>query len=113
MSTVFDIRNLRLPKMSRSAVILGSLAVVLALVGAFVARGLYQKATTNSVTAYFPEAVALYAGDEVRIMGIQVGAIDKIEPGGDKTKVTFHYDKKYKVPADAVAAILNPQLVAA
>lgn len=27
-------------------------------------------------------------------------------------KVTLHYDKKYKVPADAKAIILNPTLVA-
>ncbi len=38
--------------------------------------------------------------------------IDKIEPAGDKMKVTFHYENKYKVPADATASILNPSLVA-
>ena len=45
-------------------------------------------------------------------MGVKVGAIDKIEPAGDKMKVTFHYANKYKVPADAQAVILNPTLVA-
>ncbi|MGH3558244.1 MAG: virulence factor Mce family protein, partial [Mycobacterium sp.] len=113
MSTVFDIRNLRLPKLSRTSVIVGSLAVVLALVAAFVGRELYQKLVNNTVVAYFPEANALYAGDKVAIMGIKVGAIDKIEPAGDKMKVTFHYSNKYKVPADASAVILNPNLVAA
>ncbi|MGH3563305.1 MAG: virulence factor Mce family protein, partial [Mycobacterium sp.] len=78
-----------------------------------VGRGLYQKLVNNTVIAYFSEVNALYAGDEVRIMGIKVGAIDKIEPVGDKTKVTFHYDNKYKVPAEASAVILNPTLVAA
>ena len=42
----------------------------------------------------------------------RVGSIDKIEPAGDKMKVTFHYANKYKVPADASAVILNPSLVA-
>ena len=41
-----------------------------------------------------------------------LGAIDKIEPSGDKMKVTFHYANKYKVPANALASILNPTLVA-
>ena len=45
-------------------------------------------------------------------MGVQVGKIEKIEPDGDKMKVTFNYDKKYKVPANATASILNPSLVA-
>ncbi len=64
------------------------------------------------MVAYFPEANALYSGDRVEIMGVKVGAIDKIEPAGDKMKVTFHYDNKYKVPANATASILNPSLVA-
>ncbi|GFG73898.1 virulence factor Mce family protein [Mycobacterium botniense] len=113
MSTVFDIRNLRLPRMSRASVVIGSLAVVLALVAAFVGRQLYRELTNNTVVAYFPEANALYAGDQVRIMGVQVGSIDKIEPAGDKMKVTFHYNNTYKVPANASAVILNPTLVAA
>ena len=44
-------------------------------------------------------------------MGVQVGSIDSIEPAGDKMKVTFHYEDKYKVPANATASILNPSLV--
>src|SRR6185312_11969790 len=64
------------------------------------------------VVAYFPETLALYAGDRVQIMGVKVGSIDKIEPAGDKMKVTLHYDNNFKVPADATASILNPSLVA-
>ncbi len=62
--------------------------------------------------AYFPQALALYPGDKVQIMGVRVGAIDKIEPAGDKMRVTFHYKNNYKVPANATASILNPSLVA-
>ncbi len=112
MSTVFDIRNLHMPKLSRTAVVIGSIALVLALFAGFGGWRLYTKLTNNTVVAYFPEANALYAGDRVQIMGVPVGAIDKIEPAGDKMKVTFHYAKKYKVPADASAVILNPTLVA-
>lgn len=112
MSTVFDIRNLRLPRMTRATVIVGTLIVVLALVAAFVGWRLYQKLTNNTVVAYFPAANALYPGDKVQIMGLQVGKIDSIEAAGDKMKVTFHYQNQYKVPANASAVILNPTLVA-
>jgi phospholipid/cholesterol/gamma-HCH transport system substrate-binding protein len=112
VSTIFDIHKLRLPQLSRRSVIVGSLAVVLAIVAAWVGRDLFGKLTTNTVVAYFPETNALYSGDKVQIMGVRVGAIDKIEPAGDAMKVTFHYSNKYKVPANASAMILNPSLVA-
>ncbi len=112
MSTVFDFRNLRLPKLSRAAIVIGALAIVAALVLAYLGLQLYKKLTNNTVVAYFPAANALYHGDKVEIMGVKVGAIDKVEPAGDKMKVTFHYANKYKVPADAQAVILNPTLVA-
>jgi phospholipid/cholesterol/gamma-HCH transport system substrate-binding protein len=112
MSTIFNVRNLKLPAVSRASVIIGTLVVILALVAAIVGWNLYRKLTTNTVVAYFPETLALYAGDKVQIMGVQVGQIDTIEPAGDKMKVTFHYDSKFKVPANATASILNPSLVA-
>jgi phospholipid/cholesterol/gamma-HCH transport system substrate-binding protein len=112
MSTIFDIRSLRLPKLSRKALILGSLTVVFAVIAAGVGVQLYRKLTNTTVVAYFPETLALYPGDRVQIMGVRVGAIDKIEPVGDKMRVTLHYSNKYKVPANATASILNPSLVA-
>ena len=51
-------------------------------------------------------------GDKIQIMGVKVGKIDAIEPAGDKMKVTFNYENKFKVPANATASILNPSLVA-
>jgi len=112
MSTIFNVRNLKLRGVSRASVIIGALVVVLAVVAAIVGWNLYKKLTTNTVVAYFPETLALYAGDRVQIMGVKVGSIDKIEPAGDKMKVTLHYDNSFKVPANATASILNPSLVA-
>lgn len=112
MSTIFNVRNLRLPSSSRGPIIFGCFVVVVVLVAGVLGWQLYKKLTTNTVIAYFPTTVALYTGDKVTMMGVQVGKIDAIEPAGDKMKVTFHYANKYKVPADASAAILNPSLVA-
>ncbi|KUI01829.1 virulence factor Mce family protein [Mycobacterium sp. IS-3022] len=112
MSTIFDIRNIKLPIMSRAAVTAGTLLVILALVGGYAGWQLYEKLTNTSVVAYFAQTLALYPGDKVQIMGVQVGAIDSIEPAGDKMKVTFHFANKHRVPADATASIINPGLVA-
>ena len=113
MSTIFNVRNLKLPSgVSRASVIIGALVVVLALVAGIVGWQLYKKLTTNSAVAYFEDTLALYPGDKIQIMGVRVGTIDKIEPAGDKMKVSFHWENKYTVPANATASILNPSLVA-
>jgi phospholipid/cholesterol/gamma-HCH transport system substrate-binding protein len=112
LSTIWDIRNLRLPKMSRTSLIIGSLVVALVVGVAFAGYWVYEKLTNNTVVAYFATANALYPGDKVQIMGLRVGSIDKIEPSGNRMKVTFHYENKYRVRADAWAVILNPTLVA-
>jgi len=111
LSSIFDIRSLR-RKLPRAKVIIGSLVVVVALLVGFVGWRLIQTLTNNTVVAFFPEANALYSGDRVQIMGIRVGSVDKVEPAGDKMKVTFHYANKYKVPANASAVILSPTVVA-
>src|SRR6195952_2050730 len=98
--------------MSKVTVIIAIVAVALVAVLGYFGWKAYQALTNNTVVAYFSEANALYAGDKVQIMGMKVGRIDKIEPAGDKMKVTFHYKNKYKVPANASAMILNPTLVA-
>ncbi|MGV0737466.1 virulence factor Mce family protein [Mycobacterium syngnathidarum] len=112
MSTVFNVRNIKLPKASRAAVIVAALAVAAALVLGYFGMNLYKKMTNTSVTAYFPAVLALYPGDKVLIMGVKVGAIDSIETDGDKMKVVFHVNNKYKVPENVTASVLNPSLVA-
>ena len=112
MSTIFNIRNLRLPALSRASVIVGTIVVILGLIAAVVGWQVFKRLTTNTVVAYFPQTLALYAGDKVQIMGVRVGSIDSIEPAGDKMKVTFTYASKYKVPANVTASVLNPSLVA-
>lgn len=112
MSTIFNVRNIKLPALSRGTVIVGALVIVVALVLGVLGYNLYRKLTTNTVVAEFPQTLALYPGDKVQIMGVQVGQIDSIEPAGDKMRVTFHYASKYKVPEQVTASILNPSLVA-
>jgi phospholipid/cholesterol/gamma-HCH transport system substrate-binding protein len=112
MSTIFDIRNLRLPKVSGRAVVVAVLAAAFVFIAVVAGAQLYRRLTNTTVVAYFSETLALYPGDKVQIMGVRVGSIDRIEPDGDRMRVTLHYSNKYKVPAKATASILNPSLVA-
>ena len=47
----------------------------------------------KTITAYFPTATAIYPGDEVRIAGVKVGTIDRIEPEGTQAKMTLEVDR--------------------
>ena len=65
----------------------------------------------TNVVAYFENSNGIYPGDDVRILGVNVGKITSIEPQPERVRIAFWYDSKYKVPADAKAAILSPTLV--
>ena len=67
----------------------------------------------HKVIAYFPSAVGLYPGDDVRVVGVPVGKIDSIEPRASDVKITMTVKDDVKVPADARAIIIAPNLVAA
>jgi virulence factor Mce-like protein len=83
--------------------------VVVLLVGAFLL--ILPGGGSKHVTAEFPRAISLYKGSDVKILGVAVGKVDSVDPAGTKVIVKFHYDSKYKVPADAKAAVISPSIV--
>jgi phospholipid/cholesterol/gamma-HCH transport system substrate-binding protein len=86
--------------------------VLLLLVGiSMMVTPWWKQVTRNTYIAYFPNTNGIYTGDEVRILGVAVGTIEKIEPQPSAAKVTFTVDSQYAVPADVRAAILSPSLV--
>jgi phospholipid/cholesterol/gamma-HCH transport system substrate-binding protein len=67
----------------------------------------------TNVVAYFDNSNGIFVGDEVRLLGVPVGKIVKIEPEPQQVKITFWYENQNQVPADAKAVILSPSLVTA
>jgi virulence factor Mce-like protein len=63
------------------------------------------------VTAYFTQAVGLYPGSGVSILGIDVGDITEVTALGDRVRVEMLIDDDYDIPADAQAIVLAPSLV--
>ncbi len=90
-----------------------ALAVVLVAVLVSGVYLLWPSRTGHKVVAYFSSAVGLYSGDEVRVIGVPVGRIDSIEPRADDVKITMSIDDGIKLPANAQALIISPNLVAA
>lgn len=88
-----------------TAVLVVTLAVGVYLVGP-------GRASTK-VIGYFSSSVGLYPGDDVRVVGVPVGIIDSIEPRAGDVKITMSVHDGVKVPADARAVIMSPNLVGA
>lgn len=93
----------------------GVAAVLTLMIVAAAAVLLHSAGTANrrTVVAYFANSNGIFVGDEVRILGVPVGKIEKIEPQTRRVKITFWYDGKHRVPADAKAVILSPAIVTA
>lgn len=87
-----------------------AIAAVLVLLGAL-GWTVLRPAGQYRVTAYFTQAVGIYEGNDVRILGIHVGEITSVVPMGDRVKVEMLVDDGYDIPADADAVILAPSLV--
>jgi phospholipid/cholesterol/gamma-HCH transport system substrate-binding protein len=96
----------RAPQVLKYAAIAVVVLLVVALV--YLATG----GGTKTGTAYFKTANSINPGDNIAILGMSVGKVDKLTPEGEKVRVDFHYDSKWKLPADVKAAILSPTLVA-
>lgn len=87
------------------------LAIALIAGSVFLVRQVFF--APNTITAYFPTATSIYAGDEVRVSGVKIGTIESIEPEGTQTKMTLKVDRGVPIPADAKAVVVAPNLVAA
>ncbi|MGB3698975.1 MAG: MCE family protein [Gordonia sp. (in: high G+C Gram-positive bacteria)] len=86
----------------------GAAVLILLAVGVFFG---VQKATTRTVTAYFPSVNGLYSGDPVRVIGVNIGKVSSIETRRGDVKVTMRIDNKTSIPADARAVIVAQSLV--
>ncbi|MGV0641859.1 virulence factor Mce family protein [Mycolicibacterium sp. XJ879] len=101
------------PILERSRWLRVTLAVLLAVTLVAGVYLVWPSRTGDKLTAYFTSAIGLYPGDDVRIVGVPVGKIDSIEPRANDVKVSMTLRNGIKVPADAKALIISPNLVAA
>ena len=67
--------------------------------------------TSKTVVAHFPRAISVYEGSDVRVLGVPVGTVTKVEPTGTDVTVTMAYDDSVKLPRDAKAVIIAPSVV--
>ncbi|MGB7506666.1 MAG: MCE family protein, partial [Mycobacterium sp.] len=89
--------------------VIGALLVGL-IGGAYV---VWPRLSSYTVVGYFSSASGLYPGDEVRVVGVPVGSIESISPQADAVRITMRIQDDVKLPADARAVMMAPNLVSA
>lgn len=98
--------------MSRRTARIGlTVGLMLVLLAGITAAWSVPRVSRIHVVAYFDNSNGIFAGDDVIILGVPVGRIDKIEPRPQGAKITFWVDGNHKMPADVSAVILSPKLV--
>lgn len=68
---------------------------------------------TITVTATFRQTIGLYAGDDVRVLGVPMGTITEVTQVGDGVEVRMELDPDTPVAADTRAVIVPPGVLAA
>lgn len=99
--------------MSKRALMIGAtavVAVVVAVAAAVVAVPRFWH-RDMTVTAHFQDAVGLYPGNAVSVLGMQVGKVNTVENKGGYVEVVMSIDRKIPVPADVVAATVSASIL--
>ena len=89
--------------------VITAVAVIIALVS--VGLVTLSGGSGKQITAYFSEAIGVYPGSTVRILGVKVGTIDSVQPVGQQVKVTMTVDGNVPVPARADAIVVAASVV--
>lgn len=95
-----------LQRAPRALVLLVLLSLLVSVVAVVASSG-----GSHTVSAVFGRALNVHEGDEVRILGVPVGKIEKVEPKADEVVVTMSYGSEYDLAVDATAAVVTPTLV--
>ena len=85
--------------------------VVLVVVAGGVYFIFFNGPSDKTVKARFPEAIGIYVGTPVEILGVNVGEVSDVKPHADGVEVTMTYDPSYKLPASVSAVEVANSLV--
>jgi virulence factor Mce-like protein len=90
-------------------VVAGLCAAVIAAAGCSVLPG--EATAKRTMTVEFTKARSFYPDSRVKVMGADVGLVDRVENTGDRIRVTFHIDKDVPLPQGVRASIVPLNLV--
>lgn len=99
-----------LSRLPRPVLTVGVTALVLGAAGVLAARVLGAE-STSTFTAELSGSVGLYAGSDVRVLGVKVGEVTEVRPHGRTVRARFSVPADLRVGASARALVVAPTLV--
>jgi phospholipid/cholesterol/gamma-HCH transport system substrate-binding protein len=97
--------------------VMGAVVLVIAAVFLFFAYSTSQVGAVTGgypVTAQFQSVDGIHDGSDVRIGGVKIGSVtsEYLDPKTFAATIRMNIDSQYKLPADTVAEITSPSLLA-
>lgn len=88
-----------------------AIVLVLGVVTAGTLWWIFSADEQKRITAYFSRTVGVYAGSDVQVLGVKVGAVESVTPRGDRVQVVFTLDREVKIAPDTKAVVIAPSVV--
>lgn len=88
-----------------------ALALALTLTASLGGCSLAPAPGERTMVVYVPKARSFYKQSKVKVMGADVGLVDRVENQGDKVKVTFHLRGDVPLPRGVQASIVPLNLI--
>jgi phospholipid/cholesterol/gamma-HCH transport system substrate-binding protein len=85
---------------------------VVALLAVTALAFVLSRPSSTRYSAMLTSAAGLYPGNQVRVLGVQVGTVTSVVPQGRLVRVNFEVNHNVQVPANAMAALVVPTVVA-
>jgi phospholipid/cholesterol/gamma-HCH transport system substrate-binding protein len=63
------------------------------------------------LSAMFNDTTGLYVGNDVRVLGVDIGKVTAVKPAGRSVRVDMEFPSGTEIPANADAAIMQSSLV--
>lgn len=95
---------------ARVLIVLATVLVAAIVLGVVMAGG--HRDSRLRISAEFATADGIYAGSQVRIVGVEVGLVEKVEPLGPVVRVDLSLDPGTRLPEDVGAVVMNPAVIA-
>jgi phospholipid/cholesterol/gamma-HCH transport system substrate-binding protein len=89
------------------AVVLAAIAAIAVVVAAFPGKD----RASLTVTAQFEDAVGLYAGNAVSVLGMQVGKVTSVVPKDGYVEVRLEINRGVAIPADVQAVTVSTSIL--
>jgi phospholipid/cholesterol/gamma-HCH transport system substrate-binding protein len=95
---------------SRVRMVVAGVVAILAVAGIAIALTT-GGASTMTISARFSTAPGLFVGNQVKILGMPVGRVTSVKPGPTYVTVQMEIPSSTKIPLDAQAFIMAPNII--